>query len=666
MSSASTANGTAIAVDECDVVWAADILGLPSDAFTSQGTMDPRFAVLKSMETLDVEACPGSGKTTLLVAKLAILGRKWNERRRGICVLSHTNVARREIEKRLGNTAVGQRLLHYPHFIGTIHGFVNEFLALPWLRSMGYPIEVIDDAECLSRRWRKLSYGARSGLERNRHTERMLRFEDTRFNVGEIRWGKTVLGRDTPTYRELRRVCKESAERGFFCYDEMFVWAHDLMDEWPAVRDNLRRRFPLLFVDEVQDNDEAQSKLLHRVFVDGGAGVMRQRFGDSNQAIFQRDDGAEATCDDGFPDAQIRCDLPSSFRFDQSIAELTDSFAVRPQGLRGLRQSAEGLGHAILLFEESTLGFVLECYARYLIGVFSAKELQDGVFAAVGAVHRRGKDDNLPRSVGDYWNSYDQEIGASEPHPESLIQYVRAGRRLAEESGEVVSAVELLAEGILKAIRIAAPEKAVIRRRRLHRYLSESLGDSLSEKLEYEDLMRELCIERVQITKSEWVDKWAGKVRRILARICGAAAEQDAVKHFLGWNEVGGEAGARIGGTDNLFRFPTESPRVVVRVGSIHSVKGETHTATLVLETFYRAHHLKALKGWVIGRKSGGVKEKSMLRARLRLHYVAMSRPSHLLCLAMRAEDMDGSDIERAQGNGWRVGRVLEGGAAWL
>ena len=47
--------------------------------------------VLRSMETLDLEACPGSGKTTLLVAKLAILARKWTERRRGFCVLSHTN-----------------------------------------------------------------------------------------------------------------------------------------------------------------------------------------------------------------------------------------------------------------------------------------------------------------------------------------------------------------------------------------------------------------------------------------------------------------------------------------------------------------------------------------------------------------------------------------------
>ena len=105
----------------------------------------PRRAFLKRRTTVDVSACPGSGKTTLIVAKLAILAGKWPHRTRGICVLSHTNVAREQIEHRLGSSVAGQRLLSYPHFIDTIHGFVNRFLALPWLLSNGYPSPTIDD-----------------------------------------------------------------------------------------------------------------------------------------------------------------------------------------------------------------------------------------------------------------------------------------------------------------------------------------------------------------------------------------------------------------------------------------------------------------------------------------------------------------------------------------
>ena len=113
------------AIEDLDIPWVCELLGLPATAFSGADGTDPRLPVLRSMDTLDIEACPGSGKTTLLVAKLAILARKWTQSRRGLCVLSHTNVARREIETSLGNTAAGQRLLSYPHFIGTIHGFVT-------------------------------------------------------------------------------------------------------------------------------------------------------------------------------------------------------------------------------------------------------------------------------------------------------------------------------------------------------------------------------------------------------------------------------------------------------------------------------------------------------------------------------------------------------------
>ena len=114
-------------IENEDVQWACQVLGLPPTAFTGADGSDPRAAVLLTNESLDIEACPGSGKTTLLVAKLAILARKWKSRRSGICVLSHTNAARHEIERCLGETPEGMTLLSYPHFVGTIHGFVNEF-----------------------------------------------------------------------------------------------------------------------------------------------------------------------------------------------------------------------------------------------------------------------------------------------------------------------------------------------------------------------------------------------------------------------------------------------------------------------------------------------------------------------------------------------------------
>ena len=285
---------------------------------------------------LDVEACPGSGKTTLLVAKLAILARHWTERRHGICVLSHTNVARREIETKLGSTSEGKRLLSYPHFVGTIHGFVNEFLALPWLRSKAYTIQIVDDDICLQRRWHKLPRRTRMALESNGRDAQVLRISATDFSV-HVPWGKgRILGTDTPTYQAIQRACRESCEEGYFCHGEMFLWAGELLDRKPQMREALRERFPLLFIDEVQDTSEQQSALLFRLFTDGGNPVIRQRFGDSNQAIYQYSSQTEGALTDPFPDPSLKRTIPNSHRFGQQIANLANPLAVTPQGLIGL------------------------------------------------------------------------------------------------------------------------------------------------------------------------------------------------------------------------------------------------------------------------------------------------------------------------------------------
>lgn len=138
-----------------DIDWVVELMGLKE-------LNVPRLNFLRSRATLDVSACPGSGKTTLVVDKLAILARKWTSRTRGICVLSHTNVARHEIEHSLGDTEVGRRLLSYPHYIDTIHGFVSRFLATPWLLSAGHRFTAIDDELTHRMRFSCMTYQGRS------------------------------------------------------------------------------------------------------------------------------------------------------------------------------------------------------------------------------------------------------------------------------------------------------------------------------------------------------------------------------------------------------------------------------------------------------------------------------------------------------------------------
>ena len=147
-------------IAEEDIDWVESVLknGIHFD--------NARRNIIKNLESKDIQSFPGSGKTTVLVAKLAILAQKWFLTNSGICVLSHTNVAREEIAEKLGNTDVGKRLLSYPHFVGTFQSFFDTFVALPWLRSKGIQINVIDSELVQENRWNSLPRKTRSYLKR--------------------------------------------------------------------------------------------------------------------------------------------------------------------------------------------------------------------------------------------------------------------------------------------------------------------------------------------------------------------------------------------------------------------------------------------------------------------------------------------------------------------
>jgi hypothetical protein len=657
-----------------DMCWVSRLLGLPVDAFSGQDGADPRQDVFKSMGCIDVAACPGSGKTTLLVAKLAILAEKWRYRTRGICVLSHTNVARQEIETRLGSSTTGRRLLSYPHFIGTIHGFVNDFLASPWLRSLGYPIKMIDTDNCLKRRWYALPFNIRSGLERNRHGPSVLSIKSTDFSVGTLCWAKSCLGADSPTYCNIKEVCCKSTTEGYFCYDEMFVWANDMLTKVPGVIEVIRNRFPILFIDEVQDNSEDQSVILHRIFMDGNTHLIRQRFGDGNQAIFDSVNTKDATTDK-FPASMIKKELPNSHRFGQTIADLSDPLGLIPYNMKGhgpkkvLTSGYSAGRHTIFLFDDDHANKVIDAYAELLVETFSEQELHEGTFTAIGHIHKppeKPDEHKFPHHIGHYWPAYDPVLASRDPKPQSFIQYLFVGTGMAQATGEAYLCVEKIAEGILRLAGMNANGRTLLRRRYNHRYVLELLMEYKGIRRDYENLVYRFAVKKTALTRKKWDNCWVVIVREIAEAIAGVSLSSQEVDNYLTWKEAPSCATPNQisqKSRDNIYRYPNEDTKVCIRTGSIHSVKGETHTATLVLETFWQdskgRHNLELLIPWLCGdhpKKPPGVQQQS----RLKLHYVAMTRPTHLLCLAMKRSIIgnnngdQGQDLmEKLRNRGW-------------
>jgi hypothetical protein len=242
-----------------------------------------------------------------------------------------------------------------------------------------------------------------------------------------------------------------------------------------------------------------------------------------------------------------------------------------------------------------------------------------------------------------------------------------AGRKRSEQSGEADHLVEKIAEGILRLVRLSNPIVDLGIRKRKHRYILELLADKLESRASYCQFVITLAADRIILASDEWNNKWSPAITCIAEAIANSKTDVARTSEFMQWQAlVDDDVGTSSQPRDNFFRHPASSPKLHLRVGSIHSVKGETHTATLVLDTYYVKHHLATLKPWLLGKKAGKQNEGVQNQSRLKQHYVAMTRPTHLVCLAIREDAFAVDEIELLKSRSWRVARVRDGSPEWL
>ena len=652
---------------------------------------EPRRDFLKHCSTVDVSACPGSGKTTLIVAKLAILASKWPHRTSGICVLSHTNVAREQIEHRLGRSVVGQQILSYPHYIGTIHGFVNRFLALPWLNSNGYPSPTIDDDVTTSYRRRVL--GRRRQLEtylcKRKSNLRELRLSDR--HMGFKLSGRRFPAKPTTdSYKQAKLAIEATTTAGYFCYDEMFVWADALLEDHPEVALYLQNRFPLVIVDEMQDTCQRQACLLSTVFPRTSNKIAVQRVGDPNQQIFDTPDSS-ASAVEPFPDTYPTrsLEIPNSYRFGPEIAEFASPFAMQhvgSSGLCGIRPRTNGgaaqLGrHAIFVFPNNSTEGILEAYGAHALDVLGKELAAEGPVTAIGHVHKDAAEvqpghAHYPKTVSHYWDDYSIDLSRKDPHPQTFVQYIRAAQKQASDCRNLSPGVDKIASGVIELAQRMGDIGELRRKARTHRVVITALANDTKFVEVYYEFLQEFLVQRIKLSKATWNHKKDGIIA-IAKTICTGATDSAKAEEFLNWpsNDVSLGSPSAATPTDagaNIFRFIDCSGSIDIQLGSIHSVKGQTHLATLLLSTnWYSKHSADRIMPWLLGQRENGERLGPQDLQRMLHTYVAMTRPSHLLCLAIprSAFGEDKTFNETVTGlreRGWQIAEIVEGSAQWL
>ncbi|MCK4270577.1 MAG: UvrD-helicase domain-containing protein [Methanogenium sp.] len=643
-------------INDEDVFWATKLMGLPTDAFDGE-----RKEVLKNLSTIDIQACPGSGKTTLLVAKLAILAKKWEDNKCGICVLSHTNVARKEIKNKLGNTDFGKQLLSYPHFVGTIHSFLNEFIALPWIRSKGFPISIIDTEVATKFRWRKLGRKIQSGLEKaKRDPKKLLTASDILGNPRSIPWGNGELGSTSNTYKAIQNSIVESFEKGIFTYDEIFVFAMDALNNIPTLKDNIQSRFLICFIDETQDCTEEQSNILSQIFPLSEKSIIKQRFGDGNQAIFHNYNVKDDVESEPFPQKE-HLTISDSLRFNQKIADLSDSLGLIPYNMRGKGGQLENEpNNTIILFENEFIQGVLPIFGKIILDNYSQdmiQSLKNQNIYAVGMVHKNSKEFEK-YTVASYWSDYQQYKNKTDHNPDFMIDYLKLSINLVNETNEFHYGLNLFSKGLIRYINENNETKMINNIRNPYRFISNDLSLKNKENKDYLEWLYNLF--KLEDLNE---DKWNKDIKPELLKLVQTITKSDLPRNisFFNWNDSSDSISSneRNISTSNHFIFNEENNQIKIKLGSIHSIKGQTHFATLVLDTFWNGRNNKTnmiyLIDWLTGDNKGIPDSQKNQNNRLKCHYVAMTRPTDILCLALPINFVTPNMRVKLENNGWNI-----------
>lgn len=591
---------------------------------------DDRRAIIKSWD--DVQACPGSGKTTIVAAKLLILEKKLRSADLGVCVLTHTNVARNEIIARIESHPSGFRLTQYPNFIGTIQEFVNRFLAAPYLRSIEMNPVRIDDEACAALMSSLISNGTRAFLaSKQRASIYELKIHHETGKVKVPGFDKKSL---KPSYKNLKAVFHERVQRGYFFYSEMYYFAKQCIRKNSEVVSALRKRFSYVLVDEMQDTQKFQDDIINELFACDD--VMLQRLGDPDQAIFDNMGGESPN--ETFNGNRALVPLKSTHRFPADIAAKISGLSVTGIGeLQSFKEVPHDTPHTIFLYTDATKGNVLERFCELL----DALEINNHsrCAKAVGGTEGQGG------FIREYWPDYDRTKSVKTLRPQLLIEAV--SREWWAMEADAAFQYALLMQCVLDLLRRGGVTESVGAYTRY--YSATSLVSHLRTTGAHEDFKGLLTSWIMDGIPSQ--ELWEAQCNNLLS-LLGIDGEDGAVKDYLAYSESNGEVNnIAQAGTANIYRSVSGRE---IEIGTIHSVKGETHDATLVLETKNHQYDLETLSGRLAFMENGAISGTRKQKFTRQL-YVAASRPRRLLCLAAHQDRIQPDVRTQLEQHGWII-----------
>jgi DNA helicase-2/ATP-dependent DNA helicase PcrA len=668
-----------------------------------------RIPFIKNLESCDLLAVPGSGKTTALIAKLYCLSKQLPfDDGSGILVLAHTNAAVDEIELKLKKHCPS--LFDYPNFVGTIQSFVNKFLANPANMNKYDSYIIKNDNDIYKKEvenfyysleWRKkdqeqklknLLYGKAnygrnniSTKEKNINTINYIYYLKLDFINRKILSGDDnstlykLGGNANNYYLEIEQWKEELLKKGFLSYIVSFFLANWYLHNFPEVKEQLQNRFKYVFIDEMQDLERYQIDLIDKIFHEEESKTIIQRIGDINQAIYSSGHKVKIECDWVSRNERY---ITGSNRLTKINAELVNKFTLDDKNGQfivvgnNVLENDEIKPH-LVLFDNDSKGKlkdkfeeIIKKYDLHNLPTITDKKAEKKNFKIIGWTGERENEGDGKLCLHTIFG-YKKETKSNKEDYDSLSKYIQ----LFNHETKTLEAVRKSILNALVTILRHEGETVIrkVRDKEVERYYS---------KIEMIDFVKDYQKDTDYLLAYECFKDILFRWSFDLTTKYDYEGVYNSIVEFIKTDFKEWFSLALTNNTTQLFigdkfvsikiekKEKDDEDKLNIDIATVHSVKGQTHCATMYVETSYHEYETKKLTETKTTKKIVSSKPNPLFNTEkhnftkprskeaLKMMYVGFSRPTHLLCFAVLLENVH-ADLDEFEKAGWEIETVL-------
>lgn len=283
-------------------------------------------------------AVPGSGKTYIVAKKILQYFKDWKYVHRGIAALSFTNVASGEIKRQMADFTQGSDEISYPHFVGTLDSFINNYIFLRFGYLLYNPRlrpTIIHE-----------NYTSLKIFPRNQKCHKQGCVQHPEWfcwsNNGLLKQGKDIDCDINP--KPCVAFKEKMIEQGMVFQNEVSYLSLILLKKYPQIAKEIAYRFPVIIIDEAQDTSQEEMEILDCI---AQAGAQTTALvGDPDQSLYEWRDAKPEAFINKMNDTEWKCMyLTENFRSSQLICDAVHAFSNILRDRRPAKASGKSAEH---------------------------------------------------------------------------------------------------------------------------------------------------------------------------------------------------------------------------------------------------------------------------------------------------------------------------------